>query len=104
MKRLLCRRWTLRIAVAFGLVVATSIGVYGIIVNEPLVNTLHPAPLEERPLLMAELGRDTLHVEQVELTQMVLGGDSVGAFDLAFTLGDLTFGVPFTATDGSGAN
>ncbi len=104
MKQLLSRRWALRAAVALGLVVAASVGVRAIIVNDPLVPTHHPSPLEERTLLADELGVATLHVDQADLLQMVLDGDDFGAFDTAFTLGDLHFGVPFTAVDGSGAN
>jgi len=104
MKQPLSRRRVLQTTIVLGLLLVVSIGVRAIIINEPLVPTHHPHPLEERTLLADELGRDTLHVEQDELLQMVLGGDASGAFDLAFTLGDLHFGVPFTQVDGSGAN
>jgi len=104
MKKVLSRRWAPRLALALGVTAVATIGVQAIIINEPLVTALHPSPLEERTVLAAELGRPDLRVEQAELTQMVIDGDDFGAFDLAFTLGDLIFGVPFTAVQGSGAN
>ncbi len=104
MKQLLSRRWAPRIALALGVTAVASIGVQAIIVNEPLVTALHPSPLEERTLLADELGRPDLRVDQNELTQMVIDGNAFDAFDLAFTLGDLVFGVPFTSVQGSGAN
>ena len=113
MRQKFSRRWTLRVTAALGLVVAASFGVNAIIMNEPLVPALHPSPLEERSQILAgfQIGpdpeeiRNSLHVSQAELTQLNRDDeDGDKAYELAFELGDVAFGVPWTAVDGSGAN
>jgi len=105
MRQLLSGRWGVRVAVALALVVTASIGVHAIVVNDPLVRRHHPSPLEERTALLAETERNTLHINQFELTQLNRDDeDGDKAFRLAFELGDITFGVPFQSIDGVGAN